>query len=143
MEPLPRHRPLRVARGTRLRAPDRRRPLSARPLLPDAVRSGPNDSRDEQLRQAASFETQRVADNAEAFPAHRNGSSDAWSRANPDVDEDWEPKSIDVTLDDEAPASRQAGGRIARKLKVEPTAIKVESGLAYVLVDDEGRPVLR
>ncbi|HEX2054652.1 MAG TPA: hypothetical protein VHJ78_13130 [Actinomycetota bacterium] len=76
--------------------------------------------------------------------ASRDGATDAWTRANPDVDEeDWKPMSFDISLEDEAPARPEVTRNIAKRLKVEPTAIKVESGLAYVLVDDEGRPVLK
>ncbi|CAN5759204.1 hypothetical protein BH23ACT12_BH23ACT12_17900 [soil metagenome] len=57
-------------------------------------------------------------------------------------DEDWTPLSIDLKLDEQMP-SLDPVAEAAARLKAAETAIKVENGLAYVLVDDEGRPVLR
>jgi hypothetical protein len=59
-----------------------------------------------------------------------------------DDEEDWKPLSIDLNLDEDKPAPSPVLEAAAR-LKAAETAIKVENGLAYVLVDDEGRPVLR
>lgn len=59
-----------------------------------------------------------------------------------DDEEDWKPLSIDLNLDEDKPAPNPVLEAAAR-LKAAETAIKVENGLAYVLVDDEGRPVLR
>lgn len=59
-----------------------------------------------------------------------------------DDDDDWEPRSIDVKLDEPAPPADPVAEAAAR-LRAAETAIKVDHGLAYVLVDDEGRAVLR
>lgn len=59
-----------------------------------------------------------------------------------DDEEDWKPLSIDLNLDEDRP-SLDPVIEAATRLKAAETAIKVENGLAYVLVDDEGRPVLR
>jgi len=59
-----------------------------------------------------------------------------------DEEEDWKPLSIDLNLDEDKP-SLDPVIEAAARLKAAETAIKVENGLAYVLVDDEGRPVLR
>lgn len=59
-----------------------------------------------------------------------------------DDEDDWKPLSIDLNLD-EAQAAPNPVLVAAARLKAAETAIKVENGLAYVLVDDEGRPVLR
>ena len=60
-----------------------------------------------------------------------------------DDEEDWKPLSIDVNLDEDIPPFLDPVIEAAARLKAAETAIKVENGLAYVLVDDEGRPVLR
>ena len=57
-------------------------------------------------------------------------------------DEDWKPVSIDLNLEKDKPR-RDPVAQAAARLKAAETAIKVDNGLAYVLVDDEGRPVLR
>ncbi len=57
-------------------------------------------------------------------------------------DDDWKPLSIDLKLDDDRPPPNPITVA-ATRLKAAEAAIKVENGLAYVLVDDEGRPVLR
>lgn len=59
-----------------------------------------------------------------------------------DEEEDWKPLSIDLNLDEDRP-SLDPVIEAAARFKAAETAIKVENGLAYVLVDDEGRPVLR
>lgn len=54
----------------------------------------------------------------------------------------WTPRAFDLNLDEELEAVAVAPAKLAARLKGAEKAIKVENGLAYVLVDDEGRPVL-
>lgn len=58
------------------------------------------------------------------------------------VEDDWKPRSIDLFVDDEESDTDRIAEAAAR-LKAAKNAIKVENGLAFVLVDDEGRPVLK
>lgn len=59
-----------------------------------------------------------------------------------DDEEDWKPLSIDLNLKEGTKAPDPIT-EAATRLKAAEAAIKVENGLAYVLVDDEGHPVLR
>ncbi|HVL52138.1 MAG TPA: hypothetical protein VM754_11615, partial [Actinomycetota bacterium] len=68
---------------------------------------------------------------------------EAWARANPQdaIDEDWKPLSVHLGMDEHSMPDPIT--EAAARLRAAKEAIKVENGLAYVLVDDEGRPVLR
>ncbi|HEX2179620.1 MAG TPA: hypothetical protein VHL54_08925 [Actinomycetota bacterium] len=58
------------------------------------------------------------------------------------AEEEWKPRSIELFIDDED-AETDPIAEAAARLKAAKNAIKVENGLAFVLVDDEGRPVLK
>jgi hypothetical protein len=58
------------------------------------------------------------------------------------VEEQWKPRRIELFVDEEDSETDRIAEAAAR-LKAAKNAIKVENGLAFVLVDDEGRPVLK
>ena len=90
-------------------------------------------------------EPQPSADAPAQVRTNGAGPADAGARENSPLPEEpsWKPIGVDPSQLGEAAWRQPVTTKIAPRLKAAKEAIKVENGLAYVLVDDEGRPVLR